>query len=65
LEEVQMLANKRENPYLAPKQFAAEHGLHVSAIYRAVEKGELPAVRMGRRGAIRIPGTALKPEPRS
>jgi excisionase family DNA binding protein len=58
---MQTLTNKRHGRYLAPKEFAAELGLHVSAIYRAVERGELPVVRMGRRGAIRIPARALKP----
>jgi hypothetical protein len=32
---------------------------NVSAVYRAVERGELPAVRLSETGAIRIPRSAL------
>jgi excisionase family DNA binding protein len=55
---------KRES-FLAPKEVAAELGLHVSAIYRAAARGELPIVRLGERGSIRIPASALEPERKS
>jgi excisionase family DNA binding protein len=35
--------------------------VHVSAVYRAVERGQLPAVRLSESGAIRIPRSALDP----
>jgi excisionase family DNA binding protein len=47
--------------FLAPKEVARELGLHVSAIYRAVEAGRLPAVRLSETGAIRIPRSAFEP----
>ena len=34
----------------------------VSAVYRAVRLGQLPAVRLTNRGAIRIPTSAIDPE---
>lgn len=61
---MQTVANTREETFLSPKQAAHELGLHVSAIYRAVDRGELAVVRLGERGAIRIPRSALEPEPR-
>jgi excisionase family DNA binding protein len=54
----------KRDGFLAPKEFADELGLHVSAVYRAVDRGELPSVRLGRRCAIRIPRSALEPGPR-
>jgi excisionase family DNA binding protein len=50
-----------EREYLAPKEVAHELRIHVSAVYRAVERGELPAVRLSETGAIRIPRSALDP----
>src|SRR5437763_4051941 len=41
--------------YLAPKEVAHTLGVDVSVVYRAVQSGELPAVRLTSRGAIRIP----------
>jgi excisionase family DNA binding protein len=35
--------------------------VHVSAVYRAVERGVLPAVRLSESGSIRIPRSALDP----
>jgi excisionase family DNA binding protein len=61
LEDMQTPIAKREGFY-APKQVADELGLHVSAIYRAVERGDLPSVRLGPRSAIRIPMSAVRPE---
>jgi len=62
---MQTLTNKRDDQFLAPKEVAQTLGLHVSAVYRAVERGELPAVRLGHRGAIRIPASAIEVEPRT
>jgi excisionase family DNA binding protein len=56
---------KRREEFLAPKEVAAELGLHVSAIYRAVERGELPVVRLGQRSSIRIPASAIEAERKS
>jgi excisionase family DNA binding protein len=59
LEDMQTPIAKREG-FLAPKEVADTLGLHVSAVYRAVERGELPAVRLGQRSAIRIPASAIR-----
>jgi excisionase family DNA binding protein len=59
LENMQTSIAKREG-FLAPKQVADELGLHVSAVYRGVERGEIPFVRLSSRGAIRIPRSVLK-----
>ena len=61
---MQTIANQRET-FLAPKEVAAALNVHVSAVYRAIERGTLPAVRLSDRGAIRIPSSALEPERRS
>jgi excisionase family DNA binding protein len=54
--------SKRE--WLAPKELASELGVHVSTVYRAVERGDLPVVRLGGRStSIRIRATALETEP--
>src|ERR1700758_5579762 len=50
---VQTIANTCD--YFTPKEVAQTLGLHVSVVYRAVERGELPAVRLMPRGAIKIP----------
>jgi excisionase family DNA binding protein len=51
--------------FVAPKEAAHTLGVDVSLIYRAVEKGELPVVRLNPRGAIRIPSSALEPKERT
>jgi excisionase family DNA binding protein len=61
---MQTFANRRET-FLAPKEVAAELGLHVSAVYRAAARGELPVVRLAERGSIRIPASALEPQRKS
>jgi excisionase family DNA binding protein len=50
--------------YLTPKEVAHTLGVDVSAVYRAVQSGELPVVRLTMRGGIRIPRAALEPEPK-
>jgi excisionase family DNA binding protein len=57
-----MLTDTDEREFLAPKEVARELRVHVSAVYRAVERGELPAVRLSETGAIRIPRSALEPK---
>jgi excisionase family DNA binding protein len=54
-----MLTDTHEREYLAPKEVAHELRVHVSAVYRAVERGELPAVRLSETGAIRIHKSVL------
>jgi excisionase family DNA binding protein len=54
-----MQTDTHEREYLAPKEVAHELRVHVSAVYRAVERGSLPAVRFSETGAIRIPRSAL------
>jgi hypothetical protein len=54
-----MRADMKQREYLAPKEVAHEHRVDLSSIYRAVESGYLPAVRLSQTGAIRIPRNAL------
>ena len=56
-----MSTDIHEREYLAPKEVAHELRVHVSAVYRAVERGQLPAVRLSESGAIRIPRSVLDP----
>ena len=57
-----MSTETHEREFLAPKEVAHELRVHVSAVYRAVERGELPVVRLSETGAIRIPRSALEPK---
>ncbi len=50
--------------FLTPQQVAYRLGVGVHSVYRAVNRGELPAIRLSTRGAIRVPASALEPEPR-
>ena len=56
-----MSTDTHESEFLAPKEVARELRVHVCAVYRAVERGQLPAVRLSESGAIRIPRSALDP----
>jgi excisionase family DNA binding protein len=56
-----MPTKTQQREWLAPKEVAHELRVHVSAVYRAVERGGLPAVRLSETGAIRIPVSALEP----
>lgn len=60
---MQTIAHKRDR-FLAPKEAAEILRVDVSVIYRAIRLGQLPSVRLTERGAIRIPRSALEPEPR-
>lgn len=44
--------------YLRPSDVARQLGLTTSAVYKMMERGELPRVRFGR--AVRIPGPAFE-----
>ncbi len=57
-----MAINAYEREYLAPKECAHLLRVHVSSVYRAVEEGRLPAVRLSDLGAIRIPRSAIQPK---
>jgi excisionase family DNA binding protein len=54
-----MATDVQQREWLAPKEVAHELRVHVSAVYRAVERGELPAVRLSETGAIRIHRSVL------
>jgi excisionase family DNA binding protein len=56
-----MATDTHEREFLAPKGVAHQLRVHVSAVYRAVERGALPAVRLSENGAIRIPRSAVDP----
>ncbi len=51
--------------YLTPQEVADTLDVHVSAVYRSVEAGRLPSVRLAEHGAIRIPRSALRPTMRT
>jgi excisionase family DNA binding protein len=54
-------ANRR---YVSPSQAAKELGMSTSTVYRAIENGYLPAIRLRPEGALRIPADALVPRRR-
>jgi excisionase family DNA binding protein len=56
------VADKRR--YLSVGEVAHELPVSKASIYRAVESGNLPAVRLAPLGALRIPAEALEPERR-
>jgi len=49
---------RTSNVWLSPRQFAQRFDVGTSAVYGAVERGEVPAIRMGRH--IRIPPDAIE-----
>jgi excisionase family DNA binding protein len=57
-----MQTDTQQSEWLAPKEVADELRVHVSAIYRAVERGDLPVVRLSQSGPIRIHRSALEPK---
>ena len=57
-----MSTDTRGREWLAAKEFAHELGVHVTAVYRAVQEGRLPVVRLSNTGAIRIHRSALIPK---
>ena len=56
-----MNTETQQREWLAPKEIARELRVHVSSIYRSVEQGRLPALRLTDTGAIRIHRSALEP----
>ena len=50
--------------YLSVGEVAQELRISKASVYRAVESGSLPAVRLQPLGALRIPREALEPETR-
>jgi excisionase family DNA binding protein len=45
---------------LRPKLVADELDVSTDVVYRAIRRGDLAAVRLGERGALRIPRTAVE-----
>jgi excisionase family DNA binding protein len=54
-----------QREFLAPKEVAKLLRVDVSAVYRGVERGTIPAVRLSPTGSIRIPRDALNPKEKS
>jgi excisionase family DNA binding protein len=46
--------------WLTPKEIAHELRVSVTSVYRAVDRGDLEAVRLSEHGALRIPRSALE-----
>jgi excisionase family DNA binding protein len=46
--------------YRTVQEIAAEFHVSKRTVYRAIERGELPAIRVGERGRIRVPVEALE-----
>ncbi len=53
-----------KSEYVSPQMLARELGCSTSSVYRAVERGTLPAIRLLPKGAIHIPRAALGTEKR-
>lgn len=53
-------ADTRE--WLAPKEVAHTLRVDLSTVYRAIERGELPALRLSHHGAIRVHKSAIEPK---
>jgi excisionase family DNA binding protein len=54
-------ATEERADFLTPKEVAYRLGVGVHSVYRAVNRGELPATRLNARGAIRIRASELEP----
>ena len=54
-----MSTDTQEREWLSVKEVAFELGLHPTAVYRAVDAGALPALRLHEHGAISIHRSAL------
>jgi excisionase family DNA binding protein len=55
-----MQTERQQSEWMAPKEVADALRVHVSAVDRAVERGDLPALRLSETGSIRIPRSALE-----
>ena len=51
----------RRPGYLTPKEVARELRVSTAVVYRSIERGSLPCIRLLPNGAIRIPRSALNP----
>jgi excisionase family DNA binding protein len=49
--------------YLAPGEVAYLLNVSRQSVYRAIDRGSLPAIRLAPHGALRIPESALRPSP--
>jgi excisionase family DNA binding protein len=56
-----MSIDTQEREWLSVKEVAFELGVHPTAVYRAIENGALPALRLHEHGAIRIHRSVLDP----
>jgi excisionase family DNA binding protein len=54
----------RDKRYLSVNEVADELRVSRQSVYRAVEAGTLPAIRLQPLGSLRIPASALEPERR-
>jgi excisionase family DNA binding protein len=55
-----MRSVERRDGWLTVQELAAELRVHPSAVYRAVQRGELRALRLSGMGALRIPAGELR-----
>lgn len=49
-----MITDTQEREWLSVKEVAFELGLHPTAVYRAIDAGALPSLRLHPHGAIRV-----------
>ena len=54
-----MPADVHQSQRLTPQEIALELRVDVASVYRAVRRGDLPAVRLHEHGAIRIHRSVL------
>lgn len=52
-------ATQAERPVLSVQELARRWGVDVKTIYQAIERGQLPAIRIGKR-VIRIPRAIIE-----
>ena len=55
-----MLTHADTREWLTPQELALELRVHVSSVYRAVDRGDLRAVRLASKGPLRIPRSAIE-----
>ena len=56
-----MLSQAHKGELLTVKETASRLGLHVMTVRRKIERGEIPAVRLGHKGtSIRVPEAELE-----
>jgi len=57
-----MSADVHEHKWMTAQEIALELRVDVASVYRAIRRGDLPAVRLSEHGALRIPRAALEPK---